>query len=81
MKAKDLLLEVTSDDIGVYRPEEDALGRMELGDTRKPRITLRDVRKMKRIRATRKVAQLKKENLFGVMYGEPAGGDEGGSPF
>lgn len=78
MKAKELLLEVTEDDIGVYRPEEDSITQRGLDDTRKPKVTLRDIRKLKRIRATRKVEQLKRESLYGVIYGAPAGDDDGG---
>lgn len=52
-----------------YAPEEDAQNRQELGNTRKPTLTLRMVNRLKKMRATKAVEMSKKDDLLGVMYG------------
>lgn len=48
------------------------------GDTRKPRLTLRAINKLKKIRAAKELEMAQKKELLGVMYGQPAGdGDSG----
>lgn len=55
-------------DTGFYNPEEDEYDQAELGDTRKPKLTLRMVNRLKKIRATKAIEMAKKDELMGVMY-------------
>ena len=57
--------------LGLYDPADDRLGRREPGDTRKPRITLRDLNKLKHKRNARQRELDKKAELAPVMYGDP----------
>lgn len=52
-----------------YEPENDTFTQQQLGNTRKPKLTLRMVNRLKKIRATKKLEMAKKEGLLGVMYG------------
>ena len=52
-----------------YEPENDSFTRQELGNTRKPKLTLRMINRLKKIRATKAVEMAKKDELLGVMYG------------
>ncbi len=56
---------------GRYDPSEDVLNVRHPDDTRKPKITLRDINRLKKIRAVRKLEQLKKQDFVHVMYGDP----------
>ena len=76
MKAKELLTELEDRDIGYYNPEEDDLSRASFGDTRKPKLTLRHLNRLKKIRATRKLENAKHQELLDVMYS--VSDDEGG---
>lgn len=67
---------------GYYDPAEDRFNRRELSDTRKPIITLRHLNRLKKMRALKKLEQLQREDILGIMYGipeEPSG--PGGMPF
>jgi len=77
MRAKELLVEVEERDIGIYNPEHDDLGKLSLYEPRKNAITLRHLNRLKMMRATSKVAQLKKESLLSAMYGAKPESDEG----
>jgi hypothetical protein len=59
---------VDGQDDGRYDPSQDEYTRAELGDTRKPVLTLRMVNRLKKIRATKKLEMAKKDQLMGVMY-------------
>jgi hypothetical protein len=58
----------------VYDPAQDQTGVRTPADTRKPRLTLRHLNRLKKIRALRKLENLKREDLLGIMYSAP---DEG----
>lgn len=74
-----MINEVEEQDIGIYNPEEDKLSALNIEHNRKPKITLRHINRLKKIRATNKVEQLQKEELLSAMYGsKPEEGDEGG---
>lgn len=60
--------EETPVDDARYEPAEDKYNRADLGDTRKPTLTLRMVNRLKKIRATKKLEMAKKDELMGVMY-------------
>lgn len=59
---------VGGQDDGRYNASEDEFNKAELGDTRKPKLTLRMVNRLKKIRATKKLEMAKKDELMGVMY-------------
>lgn len=65
---------LTPDDIktGYYDPAEDKVTKRELTDTRKPRLTLKHLNKLKKMRALRTLEKLKREDLLAIMYGAPA---------
>lgn len=59
---------VDGQDDGRYDPSQDEYDRADLGDTRKPKLTLRMVNRLKKIRATKAIEMAKKDELMGVMY-------------
>jgi hypothetical protein len=54
-----------------YSPPEDVLGAPQLGDTRKGRLTLRDLNRMKRRRAATASAEAERQKLIAIMYRDP----------
>ena len=66
------------EDIGFYNPQEDAINKHSLGDTRKPTLTLRMVNRLKKIRSTKNLEMVKKQELLGIMYGLGAGDEDEG---
>jgi hypothetical protein len=86
------LFELAQDDVwndaanGHYDPNADKINNRSLGDTRKEKLTLRKINKLKKMRALDRMENLKREDLLAVMYGEPAGdpnamgGGMGGMP-
>ena len=54
---------------GFYNPEDDAFDHHDLGDDRKPKLTLRMVNRLKKIRSTKDLELAKKQDLLGIMYG------------
>lgn len=62
-----------------YDPATDEANVHNIGDTRKPTLSLRHLNRLKRIRALRKLENLKRQDLLGIMYGIPdEGADMGG---
>jgi hypothetical protein len=70
-------LEEADLDTAVYDPSKDKATARELGDTRKARVTLRKINRLKKMRALKQLEKLKRQDLLAVMYGTPEG-DEGG---
>lgn len=61
---------------GYYDPAADKLNRRDISDVRKPALPLKVLNRLKKMRALKKLENLKREDLLGVMYGapvEPAG--------
>ncbi|RYD47113.1 MAG: hypothetical protein EOP83_28560 [Verrucomicrobiaceae bacterium] len=80
------LFELDQNDVstGYYDPNEDKINGRALGDTRKPKITLRKINRLKKMRALRQLESLKRQDLLAVMYGVPeddGGGMGGGGGF
>ena len=71
MRASEFLHEASWIAHGLYDPTEDVLGRLNLDDTRKPEITLKMLNRLKKIRATRRRALLKRLEVAKVMYADP----------
>lgn len=63
---------------GYYDPNEDKLGQRALSDTRKPLITLRTLNRLKKMRALNSLENHKRQDLLGIMYGQPEGDAGGG---
>ena len=59
---------------GMYSPENDTLSKIDITDSRKPTLTLKDVNRLKKIRATKKLEMIKNTDLIGIMYGN--GGED-----
>lgn len=74
------LLEFDKDslDTAYYDPSLDHLKQRHLDDTRKPKLMLKSLNKLKKMRSLKKLEKLKRQDLLGIMYGEPAGGDDMG---
>ena len=71
MRASEFLHETNWIAHGFYDPKKDILGRRNLDDTRKPEITLKMLNRLKKIRATRRRALLKRLEVAKVMYADP----------
>jgi hypothetical protein len=54
-----------------YDPSQDEANIRVPNDTRKPKLFLRHLNRLKRIRALNKLEGLKREDLLGVMYAAP----------
>lgn len=61
--------DTNDDDAGFYDPNEDAVMGHNLEDTRKPKLTLKMVNRLKKIRSTKNLEMTKKQELLGIMYG------------
>lgn len=66
--------EVHVSDLG-YRDVLDFSKIAQLGYTRRPKLTLRHLNRLKKVRATKKVDEIKRNQLLSIMYGLP---DESG---
>lgn len=69
-----------------YDPDADRINKRIPNDTRKPIITLKILNRLKKIQALRRLENLKREDLLGIMYGGDGqddmgmGGGLGGPP-
>ncbi len=63
-----------------YDPAKDRIGAREIGDTRKPKLTLMKINKLKKLRALRQLEALQRQDLLAIMYGQPEE-DQGGGGF
>lgn len=74
------LFEFEEQDIatGYYDPAADNIQKRKLSDTRKPVLRLRDINRLKKMRALQQLERLEREDLLAVMYAQPAGEDGGG---
>lgn len=65
-----------------YSPEEDQHNKLELSDTRKHRLTLTHLSKLRRIREYRKYNEGIRKQKVKQIYGPKAeGGEDGGDLF
>ncbi len=74
-------LEAKDVETGYYDPSQDEFTKRKMGDTRRPRVTLRKVNKMKKMRALKKMENLKRKDLLGVIYAAPDEAAGGGMGF
>ena len=61
-----------------YEPELDDYSVAELEDTRRPRLTLRHLNKLRKVRELRKMEQATHKEFVKTMYG--SSDEEGGEP-
>lgn len=54
-----------------YDPSEDIGNRREYADTRKPKLTLRHINKLRKMREAKKLDMVEREKFWAVMYGNP----------
>jgi hypothetical protein len=67
---------------GMYDASSDTLNAADIMDTRKDKLTLKDLNKLKKLRAFRRLEDLKRQDTLGIIYGEPEdGGDSGDMDF
>lgn len=61
-----------------YDPADDELGIAHKEDTRRPRLTMFHLQKLRKARDVSKLEKAEHLNFLPDMYGQPAGGDMGG---
>ena len=59
-----------------YSPEDDKLNQTKKDDTRRPRLTLRHLNKLRKVRELKKLEMAAHKNFVKVMYGAPPEGEE-----
>lgn len=59
-----------------YWPEDDESNQTELNDTRRPRLTLRHLNKLRKIQELKKMEMLAHKDFVKTMYGTPPEGSE-----
>ena len=59
-----------------YTPQDDKYSQLQLDDTRRPRITLAHLNKLKKMRAARQLENLVRRDVLGLLCGahEETGG-------
>lgn len=59
-----------------YWPEDDKFNQAELDDTRRPRLTLRHLNKLRKIQELKKLEMMAHKDFVKTMYGTPPEGEE-----
>lgn len=59
-----------------YFPEDDKMNQAEMGDTRRPRLTLRHLNKLRKIQELKRLEMEAHAGFVKTMYGTPAEGAE-----
>lgn len=59
-----------------YWPEDDKFNQAELGDTRRPRLTLRHLNKLRKIQELKKLEMAAHKDFVKTMYSDPVEGAE-----
>jgi len=54
-----------------YNPENDDWQRRDAGDTRKPKLTLEQLNKLRKVREIKKAEQIEHDKFVRVMYAQP----------
>lgn len=66
------------DEFGRFVPDDDKFVQTKPNEVRNPKFTLRRINRLKKIRATKNLEQLKREELLSAMYGQGSGEEGGG---
>lgn len=61
-----------------YDASKDHQGQAQVSDTRKPRLTLRNLNKLKKMRAAQDLENAMRQDTLEIIYGAPA--EEAGPP-
>lgn len=67
----------TRDDINRYDPENDKVNTLNLTATRQPKVTLKMLNELKKIRTAKKAEMLKRRKVLSVVYAPPKQDDAG----
>lgn len=54
-----------------YDPENDKVNKFNIMDSRKNKLTLRDINKLKKMRTVRKIENMNRKKILGAMYITP----------
>jgi hypothetical protein len=71
MQAREILVEF-------YDPADDQLGQAKMDDTRRPRLTMLHIQKLRKSRDAEKYEKAQHLNFLPDMYGQSAEPDAGG---
>ena len=58
-----------------YDPQDDTLNKRNIFDTRKNKLTLKMINKLKKMRIAKNIENINKKKLLGLMYTSPAEND------
>jgi|TARA_B110000483_G_scaffold145101_1_gene173213 hypothetical protein len=58
-----------------YNPEDDNFTKRSPGDTRKAKLTLEELQKLRKVRDMKNGEDIEHEKFVRVMYSQPAQGD------
>ena len=64
------------DGYGYKNPSDNSFMRTQPDNVRKPKFTLRRLNRLKKLKATKELEQLKREDLLTMMYGQGGGEDD-----
>lgn len=81
MKIVEFMNNVDSESIkqpGMYNPQEDEVAKAAKNDTRKNILTLKDLNRLKKLRAFRRLESLKDQDSLALMYGQASGEEDDG---
>jgi hypothetical protein len=66
-----------TEETGFYDATKDDFNSHSTNDTRKPKLTLKMINRLKKIRSTKNLEMTKKQNLLGIMYGLGSAEEDG----
>ncbi|AXH72752.1 MAG: hypothetical protein [Caudoviricetes sp.] len=55
----------------LYSPEDDKINKLNITDTRKSKLTLKDINKLKKMRIAKNIENASKKQILGIMYAVP----------
>jgi len=65
-----------AEEIGYTDPSQDKFNQRDSNNSRKPKITLAHLNRLKKMRAAKDLENLMRQDLFDIMYSAPS--EEGG---
>jgi hypothetical protein len=54
-----------------YQTDNDQEAMLHLGDTRKPKLTLKHLNKLRKMKELKRFEQMQKHDFLEIMYGQP----------
>lgn len=55
----------------LYDPEDDKINKLNITDTRKNKLTLKKLNKLKKMRIAKNIENNNKKQILGIMYATP----------